>query len=160
MVSNDTKGAWNMSEEIRRTETRQEVSSYIAKLKYALDNGASLIFQETRRVDANRDLRYSNRYAAADLFPNQNPVDGIKRVLKKLGVENYLGTVRDLRFPDRNEMREFGITIKGHGNLYIKMRVELLADQLGHTVFVMSFHYAERPFKEEDFPYRNKEGRL
>ena len=24
-----------------------------------------------------------------------------------------------------------------------------------HTTFVMSFHFAEKPFKNEDFPYLN-----
>ena len=67
---------------------------------------------------------------------------------------DYLRTVKNRRFPNRSEMREFG-KVYGDNEIYIKIRVELLdAAILGnHTVFIMSFHYAERPFSEEVFPY-------
>ena len=42
------------------------------------------------------------------------------------------------------------------GDVYIKIRVELLATYGNHTVFIMSFHYAERPFTVSDFPYFKK----
>ena len=45
--------------------------------------------------------------------------------------------------------------------IYIKIRVELFGKlEFGnHTTFVMSFHFAEKPFTEESFPYR-KEGKV
>lgn len=39
-------------------------------------------------------------------------------------------------------MREFGKVYDGKGDVYIKVRVELLSEYGNHTTFVMSFHYA------------------
>ena len=60
-----------------------------------------------------------------------------------------------MRFPTRSEMREFGKTYNG-ADVYLKIRVELLTNSFGHTVFVMSFHFAEREFTAEIFPYKRK----
>jgi hypothetical protein len=57
-------------------------------------------------------------------------------------------------------MREFGKVYNGSDEIYIKIRVELM-DARGfgdHTTFVMSFHFAEKPFSQETFPYAKKEG--
>ena len=51
-------------------------------------------------------------------------------------------------------MREFGKIYAGKGDVYIKIRVELLSGFGNHTTFVMSFHYAEIPFTSAMFPYR------
>jgi hypothetical protein len=53
-------------------------------------------------------------------------------------------------------MREFGKVYDGKGDVYIKIRVELLAAYGDHTTFVMSFHYAEIPFTPDMFPYRKQ----
>lgn len=63
-------------------------------------------------------------------------------------------TVRDTRFPNRSDMREFGRVYNGKDEVYIKIRVELLGAYGATTTFVMSFHFAEKPFKPEMFPYR------
>ncbi len=63
-------------------------------------------------------------------------------------------TVKDIRFPNRSEMREFGKVYNGQDDVYIKIRVELLGVYGSATTFVMSFHFAERPFVPEMFPYR------
>ena len=139
-----------------RIESRAEVETYLARLRYALDSGADIKFQEVREVDKNREERYTNRYTIAQLFPNENPKDVLRRELKTLTVKNYLRTVKDLRFPKRSEMREFGKVYHGSDEVYIKIRVELL-DGLGfgkHTAFVMSFHFAEKSFSKETFPYQ------
>ena len=115
-------------------------------------------FQEVRLVDQNRNVRYTNRFTVADLFPNENPVDALKRELQTLTVEEYMQTVKDTRFPNRSEMREFGKVYNGKEDVYIKIRVELLSEYGNHTAFVMSFHYAEIPFTPEMFPYRKKGG--
>lgn len=139
-----------------RIESLEEVEAYLAKLRYALDSGATLSFQEIRRIDNQRDIKYTNQYTVAYLFPNENPVDALKRELKKLTVQDYLRTIKDRRFPKRSEMREFGKVYNSSDEVYIKIRVELLdATNCGaHTTFVMSFHFAEFPFSSEVFPYK------
>lgn len=88
------------------------------------------------------------------LFPNENPVDALKRELLTLKVEDYIQTVKDIRFPKRSEMREFGKVYNGKDDVYIKIRVELLG-MYGHaTTFVMSFHFAEKAFTPDVFPYK------
>ena len=137
-----------------RIESELEVRSYLQDLRYALEHGAKLTFQEERQVDQNRDQRYTNKFTVADLFPDENPVTALKRELQRLTVEEYMQTVKDLRFPKKSEMREFGRVYNGKGDVYIKIRVELLSEYGNHTTFVMSFHYATIPFTPKMFPYR------
>lgn len=139
-----------------RIESKLEVLSYLQNLKYALDNGAILTFQENRRVDQNRPIRFTNRYTVGKLFPHENPADALRRELKTLTVEEYLRTTEDTRFKKRGEMREFGKIYKGTEEVYIKIRVTLFGQNGKHSAFVMSFHYAETPFNQETFPYREK----
>lgn len=127
-----------------RIESELEVKTYIQDLKFALNNGAQINFQAKRRVDENREEKYTNQYTINTLFPNENPVDAIKRELLTLSVEDYMQTVKDMRFPKRSEMREFGKVYNGTDDVYIKIRVELLGIYGNTTTFVMSFHYAER----------------
>lgn len=147
-----------MAETTTRIESELDVRAYLQDLKYALEHGAKVSFQEERLVDQHRDLRYTNRFTVADLFPDENPVVALKRELQKLTVEEYMQTVIDLRFPKRSEMREFGKVYDGKGDVYIKIRVELLSEYGNHTTFVMSFHYATIPFTPEMFPYRKRQG--
>lgn len=69
--------------------------------------GAQVSFQAERQVDQNRNVKYTNRFTVADLFPNENPVGALKRELQTLTIEEYMQTVKDLRFPKKSEMREF-----------------------------------------------------
>ena len=139
-----------------RIESELDVRAYLQDLKYALEHGAKLTFQEERLVDQHRDQRYTNRFTVADLFPDESPVTALKRELQKLTVEEYMQTVKDLRFPKRSEMREFGKVYEGKGDVYIKIRVELLSEYGNHTTFVMSFHYATIPFTPDMFPYKKR----
>ena len=143
-----------MPETTARIESELDVRAYLQDLKYALEHGAKLAFQEERLVDQYRDQRYTNRFTVADLVPDESPVTALKRELQKLTVEEYIQTVKDTRFPNRSEMREFGKVYEGKGDVYIKIRVELLSSYCDHTVFVMSFHYAQTPFTSVNFPYR------
>lgn len=144
-----------MAEDIKaRIESELEVKAYIQDLKYALNNGAKIDFQAKRRVDDNREEKFTNQYTVNTLFPNENPVDALKRELLSLSVVDYMQTVKDLRFPKRSEMREFGKEYNGTDDVYIKIRVELLGMYGQLTTFVMSFHFAERPFTPKMFPYR------
>lgn len=145
-----------MPETTARIESELDVRAYLQDLKYALEHGAKLTFQEERLVDQHRDQRYTNRFTVADLFPDESPVTALKRELQKLTVEEYMQTVKDLRFPKRSEMREFGKVYDGKGDVYIKIRVELLSEYGNHTTFVMSFHYATIPFTPGMFPYRKQ----
>ena len=150
----DTKG---IIMENYRIESEEEISAYLGKLKYALNSGSRLVFQATRKVDENRDEKFSNQYAVAHLFPNEDPQVALRRELTTLTAKEYLRTVKDVRFPKKSEMREFGRTYNGDDEIYIKIGVELL-DLSGfgqHTTFVMLFHYAVTPFSQEIFPYRN-----
>lgn len=137
-----------------RIESKLEVNTYLQKLKYALDHDAQITFQARRLVDKQRDEKYTNKYTVDTLFPDENPVDALKRELKTLTVEEYMKTVQDLRFPQRSEMREFGKVYNGMQDVYIKIRVELLGLNGNTTTFVMSFHFAEKPFTTDMFPYK------
>lgn len=137
-----------------RIESKLEVNTYLQKLKYALDHDAQITFQARRLVDKQRDEKYTNQYTVDTLFPDENPVDALKRELKTLTAEEYMRTVQDLRFPKRSEMREFGKVYNGMQDVYIKIRVELLGLNGNTTTFVMSFHFAEKPFTTDMFPYK------
>ena len=137
-----------------RIESETEVRAYVQNLKFALNNGAKIDFQVKRLVDEKRDEKYTNQYTVNTLFPDENPVDALKRELLTLSVEEYMQTVKDLRFPNRSEMREFGKVYNGSDDVYIKIRVELLGAYGNTTTFVMSFHFAERAFTPEMFPYK------
>lgn len=156
IVSNDTRGESVAGENTIRIESESDVNAYLAKLKYALENGSQIAFQKERKVDEKRDYKYTNKYTVATLFPNENPVVALKRELQSLSTENYLRTVKDSRYPNRSDMREFGKVYNGIDEVYIKIRVNLLDSQgFGtHTTFVMSFHFAKKPFCEEVFPYK------
>lgn len=138
-----------------RIEPVEEIKTYLARLRYAIESGADIIFQEKRVVDDKRALKYTNRYTIATLFPDEDPKKALKRELLTLTEKEYLRTVKDTRVPNKSEMREFGKTYDSD-EVYIKIRVEL-ASALGtggHITFVMSFHFAEVPFSEEVFPYK------
>ncbi len=51
-----------------RIESRLEVNTYLAKLKYALAHGARIAFQEERRIDHFKDIQFTNKYTLAFLF--------------------------------------------------------------------------------------------
>ena len=135
-------------------ESELEVRSYIQDLKFVVNHGAQINFQIKRLVDEKRDERYTNQYTVNTLFPNENPEDALKRELLTLEVENYIRTVKDLRFPKRSEMRESGKVYNLSDDVYIKIRAEVLGMYGDPTSFVMSFHFAERRFTNEMFPYR------
>ena len=144
-----------MAEETKsRIESEIEVKAYIQDLKFALNNGAKIDFQAKRLVDEKRDEKYTNQDTVNKLFSDENPVDALKRELLTLSVEDYMQTVKDIRFPKRSEMREFGKVYNGTDDVYIKIRVELLGMYGNTTTFVMSFHFAEKAFTPEMFPYK------
>lgn len=154
MIPNQEEGYILSDSLYTRIESELEVNSYIQNLKYAINNGATISFQIHRLVDDNRDEKYTNQYTVNTLFPNEDPTEAVKRELLTLSVENYMKTVKDIRFPNRSEMREFGKTYNGEDDVYIKIRIELLGDNGKGMTFVMSFHFAEIAFTPEMFPYK------
>ena len=87
-----------MAEETKvRIESELEVKAYIQDLKFALNNGAQIDFRAKRVVDEKRDEKYTNQYTVNKLFPDENPVDALKRELLTLSVEDYMQTVKDTR---------------------------------------------------------------
>lgn len=137
-----------------RIAHEEEVDAYLAKMRVALDQGAQLNIQLIRNVDNNRDERYTNRYTIGDLFPNDDPKVVLKNELKSLCKAEYIRTVDDLRCPSHGEFWEFG-RVYPQGDVYIKTRVCCFDSNAAgrHTIFVMSFHYAEVPLSKETFPY-------
>lgn len=142
--------------EYRRIESKEEVEEYLRKMKCGLKNGAKINFQINRRVDDERNVIYTNKYTIADLFPDESPNEALRHELETLTPLEYQSTVKDVRFLNRSELRIFGRTYELGKDVYIKIRVEITdSPVLGNFfVFVMSFHFAEIPFKITDFPYR------
>lgn len=83
-----------MDETTSRIESELEVKTYIQDLKYALNNGAKINFQARRLVDEHRDEKYTNQYTVNTLFPDENPVEALRRELLTLTVEDYMKTVK------------------------------------------------------------------
>ena len=139
-----------------RIESKLEVKAYLQDLKFALNNGAKIEFQAKRYIDYNINEKYTNQYTVNTLFPDENPVDALKRELLSLTSEDYIQTVKDIRFPKRSEMRVFGKVYNGIDDVYIKIRVETLGIYGNTAAFVMPFHFAENAFIPGMFPYRKK----
>ncbi len=137
-----------------RIESELEVKAYLQNLKYAIKHKARINFQAQRYVDTMKDTTHTNQYAANALFPNKNPVKALPIELLKLTTQDYIQTVKDIRFPERSEMREFGVVYPAFGDVYIKIRVELFTSGGYDNIFVMSFHLAETPFTDVTFPYK------
>ena len=55
------------------------------------------------------------------LFPGEDEVESLKRELARLIVEEYIETVKDIRFPKKSEMRVFGKQYSGE-DVYIKIK--------------------------------------
>lgn len=157
MLTESIRGAilyMDPNNQIKRKETEEEVKTYIDRIKYAIESGsAQLNLIKDRNVDKGRDLRYSNGFTLGDLFPNEDYVEVLKKELIQLSVENYIETVKDIRYPKRSEMRVFGKEYYCE-DVYIKIRVELVSAFGGNHIKIMSFHYSDRKFVKEDFPYR------
>ena len=147
----------NESYEVKRIENEFEVTTYLDRLSYALQSGQTKInYQKDRKVDENRDTRYTNRYTLSKLFPDEDEIEVLKRELACLTIEDYIETVKDTRFRNKSEMRVFGKEYS-HEDVYIKIRVELLTVS-GSDILVMSFHFAERVFIDSNFPYNKNRG--
>lgn len=144
------------SNEIKRIESGSDVTTYLDRLKYAIESGSAMInFQRDRQVDSIRDEKYTNRYTMLTLFADEDEVAVLKRELARLTIHDYIETVKDTRFPKRSDMRVFGKKYSEE-DVYIKIRVELVGAMGSNYIFVMSFHFAEEAFLETDFPYMKR----
>lgn len=142
--------------ETKRIESKQDIETFLARLKYAIETKSVRFYVEKDRyVEKKRDEKYSNRYTLSRLFPDEDEAEVLKRELASLCPEEYIETVKDTRYPKKSEMRAFGR--KYDEDVYIKIRVELVSwDHASgeHYIFVMSFHYSTGRFKACRFPYR------
>ncbi len=149
----------NHNSDTKRQESRLEIQSYLGNLKYAIERDSTkIILQGKRQVDKGRDIKFTNNFTLANLFPNEDYVEAMKRELLLLKVENYIETVKDTRFFKKTEMRVFGKEYAGE-DVYIKIRVELLSTQHAYGenyIMVMSFHYSDRKFSKEDFKLKDR----
>lgn len=60
----------NQMTEKKWQESKDEVQTYLARLKYAIQCGSvKLNFQKDRNADHVRDKKYTNRYTMGQLFP-------------------------------------------------------------------------------------------
>ncbi len=147
--------------DLKRIETKLEIQTYLAKIVYAIQSNTVVIsFQKDRNVDRHRTNKHTNRYTMGKLFPNEDEVDVLKRELLCLSIEEYIETVKDIRFPKKSELRVFMKQYAGE-DAYIKIRVELVNTDHAYGnsfIMVMSFHFSERRFKENDFPYKKECG--
>jgi len=137
-------------------EGNLDISTYLDRVKYALESGSATInFQRDRQVDSVRDAKYTNRHTMLALFPDEDEVAVLTRELARLTIRDYIETVKDTRFPKRPDMRVFGKKYSEE-DVYIKIRVELVGMMGSNYIFVMSFHFAEEAFVETAFPYRKR----
>lgn len=133
-------------------KTREDVAAYLSKLRYALQDESTLIhFQEERCVDQNRQKEYTNVYTVAELFPDESPKEAMRRELANLKVQDYIETVKDIRYPNRSELWVFGKRYMGK-DVYIKFRVEIIQR---NYIFILFFHFSTIPFSEVHFPFAN-----
>ena len=141
----------------KTTKPEAEVTTYLEKLKYALDQDNTMItIQEVRQVDSERPLEYTNKYTFAQLFPDESPKEAVRRELRTLKANEYMETVKDLRHPKLSEFWVFGRQYNDK-DVYIKIRVEIVQR---NSVFVMSFHFSTTKFVHNDFPYaKGEEGK-
>ncbi len=139
----------------RTVKTQFEVQSYLDKLRFALDNDAEPVVVMDRVSENKKPEMYRNKYTIAALFPDEDPAVVLKQELRSLALDEYLGTVPDDKYSDR-ELWEFGKVYAADQEVYIKFRVELIsAINTGKDMIrVISFHFAEKPFSEEYFPYK------
>lgn len=84
----------------KRIETELEVKAYLQNLKFALQNGAKLDFQIKRRMDENRNEKYTNQYTVNTLFPNEDPIIALKRVVVTHSRRIYTDSKR-FTFPEK-----------------------------------------------------------
>lgn len=138
-------------------ESKLEVQTLLDRLKYAIKSGSvKLNFQKDRNVDQMRVKRHTNRYTISHLFPEEDEIEVLKRELTLLTVEEYIETVKDVKYPHRSEMRVFGKQYS-KDDVYIKIRVELISSAHAsgeNFILVMSFHYSEWKFEDTNFPYK------
>lgn len=142
--------------EIKRIETKLEIQTYLARLKYAIESGSAVIeFVRDRYVDKQRSIKHTNEYTISKLFPDEDVVTVFQRELINLTINEYIETVKDINRPKYSEMRVFGSKYLEQ-DVYIKIRVELVSAVHAsgeNYIFVMSFHFAEYNFNDSNFPY-------
>lgn len=150
-----------ITNEKKRIESKEDAIAYLDRLIYALESGnAKVELVKDRLSDKDKDQKYSNRHTLLKLFPDEDPIESLKRELATLTVEDYIETVKDTIYVDRSELRVFGKEYDEE-DVYIKIRIELInmiSSSGDNYILVLSFHFAEKNFIDDDFPYKESRG--
>ena len=145
--------------EQRFIESKDEIVTFLDYLFYALNSSnAKIELIQDRAADKGRVDKYTNRHTLLCLFPDEDPVEALNQELATLSIDEYIETVKDIRYEKRSPLRVFCKKYGGE-DVYIKLRVELLkmlASGVDNYILVLSFHYAEKSFTDDDFPHRAK----
>ncbi len=85
--------------ETRKIESKADVSTFLDRLKYAIECGNPTIdFQEVRQSDNKRDIKFTNMYTMLTLFPGEDIQEVLKRELPILTTHDYIETAKDILF--------------------------------------------------------------
>lgn len=128
-----------------------EVKSLLGKLKLALNSGNIIV--KTRDEEGKSYMEVTSI-----LFPDKDPVDGIKEELRRLNLEDYIEVIEHNR-DKNNELWVFGKKYS-KGGVYIKFCVTLFKGGCNHETYVFSFHWAKWVLTDDMFPFikTQKEG--
>lgn len=142
-------GEYIIMSEDKTVESIEKVDTFISQLKYVIKNNGILEFQEVRKCDKHRNIKFSNKYTINKLFPDEDLVKAIKRELILLKHCDYLHTLKDIKFPNRSLLRVFAKKYSGE-YVYIKIRAEVVHK----FVHIISFHFSSVGIKENEFTYK------
>lgn len=142
------------SEKTNWVEDSSVVSTFLAKLKFMLENPCTSIQLDKKKSDQFKPYEYTNKFTLSNLFPNENPVDAMKRELRLLSLCDYLHTAVDVVNPKSPNYYVFAK--KFDKFVYIKVKIVVFNGSIPgqqDTILVMSFHYAEHLINENSFRY-------
>lgn len=139
-------------------EDRSEVLAFLAKLKHMLENQRTIIkLENNRKSDQYKKIEFTNRFTFSDLFPNENPVEVLRRELNLLSICEYMHTAVDVINPKAPNYYVFAKKIGKY--VYIKIKIVVFNGSTPgqpDTALVMSFHYAEYMIDDKSFPYLSR----
>lgn len=142
------------SEETNWVEERSVVLAFLAKLKFMLESPRTRIHLDIKKSDQYKPYEFTNRFTFADLFPNENPVDVLRRELSLLTISDYMHTAIDVI---NQKSPNYYVFAKKFGKyVYIKVKIVVFNGSIPgqqDTMLVMSFHYAEFYIDDNSFQY-------
>lgn len=129
-----------------------EVKAFLSLVQYKLQHNIPINFQFYRERERAKRPEHRNQFTIHSLFPNEGRVEALRRELQTLTPANFIGTQLDTKRKNKPEFWKFGKVYDGK-DVYIKYRIENPDDFGTESIYVMSFHFAERDFTPSEFPY-------